>query len=201
MNPVNMVSGQNHSRLLSGEVRKASTEARKIIESARDQAESILKDAKSQITKIRQQAYEQALQKVHTELAEEILSIRMERQHLFSAMDKAIAQLAIAVAENLLFQELSSDSDMILRKVKVAVRDLQQADKITLKLNPADYRTHGKAIRNIIEHSIIAAEVAFVPAQELQIGDCVFRTVNETLDLTVRKGLELMEQTVLSVEL
>lgn len=75
---------------------------------------------------------------VVTNLSQALEELERVKKEIFSQAEKAAVKLAIALAEKIIQQEIRCDVSIILRMAAAVLKDLNENQNVTLKLNPHD---------------------------------------------------------------
>lgn len=126
-------------------------QAQQFMEQAQMQVQQMAEQIQGQAQQVGlQQGYEQGLQQgalaaqqqVYSQLVESrdifIQAIR-QRQLMLTTCEPELARLAVKVSEKLIGQELTTNPDVILGIVRVALTGIGDREHVTIRVHPADY--------------------------------------------------------------
>jgi flagellar assembly protein FliH len=143
---------------------KASGDARETLNIAQDEAEVIrskaLEEAREITEQARQSGYEEGLRQAQEaieadrqlaliqsqEILQEANRIKMA---MFESSESDMVRLSLAIAKRVIATELQTNPDIIINILREALTYLNQPDKITLFVNPADIDNILDAVENI----------------------------------------------------
>lgn len=169
-------------------------------EARRREAEKVLAEAREEAARIRAQAQEQGLgagrEAARTEAAELLFQLAQALEELGAARaalqrqaERGAVHLALAVAERVVAREVAADPDLILEVVRETLGQLDQPERLTLRVHP-------EAVARI-DPAAIAAQagtesVAVVPDAAISPGGCRVETGLGELDARMETRLEEM---------
>jgi flagellar assembly protein FliH len=130
----------------------ANDEAEKIINAARQEAENLINQAQDAIAKATDESvqagykagYDEGHKKIHEELIEQVKKVDTiaassfnVKKEIISSAEKEILQLAIAISEKIIKQQLEINTDIILNIVKAAIMEIKDKEEISIIVNPS----------------------------------------------------------------
>lgn len=130
-------------------------QAKEIIEKAKIEAEKIITQAQKQSKEIEKNAREQALNQARTEANDELTQaleilnkdvnksledLTFLRQEIAANMEEELLKLSIEIAKKVVHREITTDREVIVSLIRVALARLQNRTVAYIRLNPTDYQ-------------------------------------------------------------
>lgn len=203
---------QPEIRPTAEEIREeAKKEARDILEKAQKQAEEIRQKAEKESEVIYQEARKEAREKGYEEgLAggkEEVLAtwkdILQKAQGRFSELEQKadnwekdfpaqVIDLSVEVARRIIGEELDREPEIIVSRVREALKEMAQVGEVLIKVCPRDYPLVEAAREKLAEENGGLKKISLMSTEELEKGDFLVETQFGGVDGRVKTQLELL---------
>jgi flagellar assembly protein FliH len=136
-----------------------------------------------------------ALEEASRNLARSIAALESTQQQLVDAAEQALAELALAIAERLVRQQINAAPALLLKVIDDALRTAPQAGTIRLALHPVDLSVAEPELRaRGTERGAKDRRLELVPNPALERGDLVVTTELGTIDGRIRSQIERIRQ-------
>lgn len=186
--------------VLDRRVIAAGETAERIIRDAEAEAERIRKAAetlRAGVESVREQARREGFAKGEAAgkalVTEQLLRLDRMREEFFSKAEPEIIRLVLAIAEKLIGQIAAERPDTVKGVVRQAL-ERSIGDRITVKLNPEDYRTvmsEGYEFRDVLDRT---KRLLFKEDETIHKGGCVVETEVGTIDAQIETQLEAIRK-------
>lgn len=117
-------------------------------------------------------------------------------QHLWQTNEPAVVQLAMSVAERVVFHELSTSPDLIKSAFQSAVDHLQEQHEAAFRVHPDDLECIQTCRDDLKDRLKALVKVTIVPDPTLKRGDIIMETEAGRLDATVKRRIESVRAAV-----
>jgi type III secretion protein L len=208
--------------VIKSSVYDANSEARRIVDRAREQAEQLLADAESELEAQRAELYaqQQFIEQQRTNLLQErelalaaaqeqgykdgfaavneLLIELVEKKHsVLAQAETDIIRLSIRVAARILGRELRQHPDTIADIVTQAIQAVRSQTKITVRINPDDL-VHLTQNRDQLLNRVGQSKIIdFQSDSKVQPGGCIIESEAGTVNAQLKTQLAVMERMLL----
>lgn len=197
-------------------LREADAEAAKVMEEARRAAKTMLTGAEAQLEEMRRTAYDEGFAKGHADglvqgeaagvaRAQGVVDEAIERsgrliamaeeqgRHAFVEAERAMVELALAVAGKILAKEIEENPMVVLPIVRAAIDKVRDQEQITIRVHPDDYDFVLAARLELSSMLSRDKALSVVADGALKNGDCMVETPYGTVDARIDTQLELVK--------
>ena len=118
------------------------------------------------------------------------------REEIIDRSERDVVALAVEIARKLVRREINLDEKIINTFVRIALENLNVDSKVTIHLNPSDFKQmEGNLPEGFSEKQDI--EIVLTSREDLQRGDCLIETENGTLDGRIDEQFQEIERGLL----
>lgn len=181
-------------------VTDAKTEAQEILQRAKSEAEKIRKEAEAVLedSKVKRDAaikkgYAEGESKGLGSVTEKLMRLQKLKQEFYDNAEPEILRLVIAIAEKVVGRIVAENPEAIRSVVHEAL-DHALGDRITVRVNPEDYKTlmsGDHEFRGIIDRT---KRLMFREDESISKGGCVVDTDVGTIDARIETQLEAIKK-------
>ncbi|MFH1874123.1 MAG: FliH/SctL family protein [Pseudomonadota bacterium] len=168
---------------------QAEAEADKI----RTQAKKILAEVEAVREKAIKDGFEKGQQQGLAEVTEKLVQLEAIREKFYAQAEPELIKLATAIAEKVIGQIVIEKPEVIMNVVKQAL-ERSLGDRITIKLNPEDYKTIQESnfeFRDILDRT---KRLHLKEDDTIAKGGCVVETEVGTIDAQIETQLEAIKK-------
>ncbi len=155
----------------------------------------------AQLAGARQEAFQQGVQQVRAEMADELRAgadrvghaladLAVTKRKLRNESEMELIQLSLAIAKRILHRELMSDPEALHGLVHAALQKLQNREISRVRVFPGG----ADAIRAALERVGAAPAITVFPDQSLKSGDLIFETSFGDLDASIETQLQEIQR-------
>lgn len=117
-------------------------------------------------------------------------------QDLWKANEAALVKLAVQIAEKVLYHEIETSPELINNAFKAALDQLQDQHKALFRVNPEDL-DYLESLKSEVKDRVKGLlHISFEPDSSLERGDLVMETESGRLDVTLKRRLEAVSQSI-----
>ena len=127
---------------------------------------------------------------------EMIKGIEEEKCKMIAEGKKEIVKVAMAIAKKIIKRETQIDPDIILRVAESAFKQIIDAKKIVVKVNPDDK----KKIKEMIDLKKEGSDIRIEEDGKVQQGGCLITTDKEIVDAQINHQIKEVEKALMEVE-
>ncbi len=99
-----------------------------------------------------------------------------------------IVDLSLEIARKIIHRKIEKDRDIIVSVVREAVRKLGRDEKMTIRVNPADYETMISGLDSLREEARIR-DITVEPAESVSPGGCYIETPSGDVDARIEEQI------------
>ena len=127
-------------------------------------------------------------------LQEVLLQLNNIRKETYREIEKEVVELALAIAKQVICQEISIDRDIVVCVAREALAKVEDPGSVKIMLSPSDLQ-FVKEIRSQLSNLIQNIEnVTFEAAENIQSGGCIIETDLGEIDARIEKQLKAVEE-------
>lgn len=157
--------------------------------------------ADEELMQIQQESYQQGLQDGKS-LAERGLAnvfrgmrtaaddLQQLREKVLHESEDNLLALALMIARRVILREVSQDHAIVVQVVKEAVRDLNSADELTIRLHPDDHALLTTSLDQALRSELAGISFGLKPDTAVMAGFCQVDTALGTVDADLDAQLE-----------
>ena len=127
---------------------------------------------------------------------EMIKEIEEEKAKMVAEGKKEIIKVAVAIAKKIIKKETQIDPDIILRVAESAFKQIIDAKKIVVKVNPNDK----KKIKEMIDLKKEKSNIQIEEDERVQRGGCLITTDKEIVDAQIDHQIKEVEKALMEIE-
>jgi len=124
-------------------------------------------------------------------LSQAINELKREKKNFLEKSEKAVVEIALAIAKKIIKREVSSDPEITKRIIEEALRRIKdpRSGKIIIKVNPNDWEilTHTDELFPL---NLAEGEVKIEKDGSIQSGGCIVETEGEIINASIENQLE-----------
>lgn len=177
-------------RVVAGEVRRATREAQRIIDDATAKSEKIVSNAMGEAESIKHQAEQRGLCESYRKATLILAAANEYRYHQERILEAELIDLSIAVARQVICDELSLRPELITRRIRTGLLELTEVRKIEVRLNASDFKT--VHLQELDAGIINQSSLSLVMDEKLKPGDCIIVTPIMKIDMRVDQVIALL---------
>jgi flagellar assembly protein FliH len=178
---------------------------------AREQAEKIIADAESDASRVRKEAEgilerakserEESIKKGFAEgeskglaqVTEKLMHVEQLRETFYDQAEPEIIKLVLSIAEKVI-GKLAEEHANVIRNVVHQALERAIGDRITVRLNPEDYKTIMESEHEFKDILDRTRRLMFREDEEISKGGCVVETEVGTIDARLETQLEAIRK-------
>lgn len=191
--------GVVHKRVLD-----AREKAEAILGAATEEAEKIRLDAKAVLEKARvdreaavKKGYAEGESKGLAQVTEKLLHLERLREKFYDDAEPEMIKLVASIAEKVIGRIAAENTDLIRSVVRQAL-ERALGDRITVSVNPEDYRTLMEGEHEFKETLDRTKRLIFREDESVSKGGCVVETEVGTIDARIETQLEAIRKALVS---
>ena len=127
-------------------------------------------------------------------LQEVLLQLNNIRKETHQEIEKEVVELALAIARQVICQEVAFDRDIVVCVAREALAKVEDPGRIKIKMSPADLQFIQETrsqLSNMIEN---IDNVTLEAAENIQNGGCIIETDLGEIDARIEKQLQAVEE-------
>jgi flagellar assembly protein FliH len=127
-------------------------------------------------------------------LQEMLLQLNNIRKETYQKIEKEVVELALAIAKQVICQEITIDRDIVVCVAREALAKVEDPGKVKIKMNPSDLKFIKETrsqLSNLIEN---IENVTLEAAENIQSGGCIIETDLGEIDARIEKQLQAVEE-------
>ncbi|MDX1386993.1 MAG: FliH/SctL family protein [bacterium] len=186
--------------VIDKEVLKAEDKAKEVIDLARQDAAQIKADAKEILDQVQEEmerskkeGYEAGFQEGIENALEMLIRVKELRAQLFSDNEREIIKLVFEIAKKIIGREFSENDKAVMNVIRLAISDAV-GDKITVRINPNDYKNIKSKQSELLETLDGSATLQLREDAEVNPGGCVVDTDIGTIDAQIETQLNAIKK-------
>lgn len=144
-----------------------------------------------------QKGYEEGSQKERKKVVEMmailekiVKDLQVKKEAMLNEMKGKIVEIAIATAKKIIKKEIEEDSETVVRVVKEALKQIKQAQKITIKVNPQDWMKLKEVQPELLSSSLGEASVYIEKDEAIARGGSLLETDKGIIDARIEQQIE-----------
>ena len=137
---------------------------------------------------------EKKLEPVVSSLEEVLLQLNNIRKETYHKIEKELVQLALAIARQVICQEITMDREIVVCVAREALAKVEDPGKIKIKMSPSDLQFINETqsrLSNLVEN---IDNVTFESTENIQSGGCIVETDIGEIDARIDKQLQAIEE-------
>lgn len=186
--------------VIDKEVLAAEDKAKQVIDLARQDAANIKSEAKGLLDQVKEEmerskkeGYEAGFQEGLENALEMLIRVKELRAQLFSDNEREIIKLVFEIAKKVIGREFSENDKAIMNVIRLAVSDAV-GDKITVRINPKDYKSIKSKQGQLLENLEGSATLTLREDEEVNPGGCIVDTDIGTIDAQIDTQLNAIKK-------
>jgi flagellar assembly protein FliH len=127
-------------------------------------------------------------------LQEVLLQLNNIRKETHQEIEKEVVELALAIARQVICQEITIDRDIVVCVAREALAKVEDPGRIKIKMSPSDLqfiKETRSQLSNLIEN---IDNVTLEAAENIQSGGCIIETDLGEIDARIEKQLQAVEE-------
>jgi flagellar assembly protein FliH len=127
-------------------------------------------------------------------LQEVLLQLKNIRKETHQEIEKEVVELALAIARQVICQEVAFDRDIVVCVARDALAKVEDPGRIKIKMSPSDLqfiKETRSQLSNLIEN---IDNVTLEAAENIQSGGCIIETDLGEIDARIEKQLQAVEE-------
>jgi len=127
-------------------------------------------------------------------LQEVLLQLNNIRKETHQEIEKEVVELALAIARQVICQEVAFDRDIVVCIAREALAKVEDPGRIKIKMSPSDLqfiKETRSQLSNLIEN---IDNVTLEAAENIQSGGCIIETDLGEIDARIEKQLQAVEE-------
>lgn len=176
-----------------------------IISQAKKQAEDMISDARSHSKEVNQKAYnegyklgyKEGLLSADSEIKERLnnisnltRSILTEKKEILKKAEFQIIDLSVELAKRILEADVSIDKSVIVKIAKKAISKVTEAERIKLRVNPADIEEVKNHFDEISSYGGGISHIGIISDPKVERGGCLIDSEAGSVDAQISVQLE-----------
>ncbi|MCC6931782.1 MAG: hypothetical protein IT292_00800 [Deltaproteobacteria bacterium] len=168
-------------------------EAEAIIEGAKQRAQEILKEAADSHAAAHQEGFDKGFNEAQEQVARLAIRLISEQDKLNLLLSKKAAQLALAIAETVIEEELKIEPSLVVNIANKALREAVIGDEVKLFVSEQDRPAIEQRIA-ALKQTVNSSKLSIVVDPELRAGSCRVTTAVGEVDASVNHFLSLIKE-------
>ncbi|MBP7232935.1 MAG: hypothetical protein KBA28_13500 [Syntrophaceae bacterium] len=171
-------------------------------------AEKIFQLTESQIKKIQQEAYTKGhadgLQVQSKDIAAKLdvltaatKTIPQIKKDILQKGEEQMVKLAIAIAERILHQEVTTRKEVIIEVLKSALKNITETDGMKVRLNPQDFRYMMEVKKDFLQSFDGIRNIVFEEDTSVKRGGAVVETLFGEVDARLESQLKEIKSAIM----
>lgn len=127
-------------------------------------------------------------------LQEVLLQLNNIRKETYQEIEKEVVELALAIAKQVICQEITMDRDIVVCVAREALAKVEDPGRVKIKMSPSDLqfiKETRSQLSNLIEN---IDNVTLEAAENIQSGGCIIETDLGEIDARIEKQLQAVEE-------
>lgn len=152
-----------------------------------------------------QAGFTQGLQQAEQDSVEKQLAMTRLLEMAYEEKAKIIQQaepfllsLSVRVAEKVIYNELSQDTQQLLHIIKHALKQVEESEDVTMQVSPEDYPMIIPFLEELKTCIKADSELKLIPVANLTSGGCRIHTASGSYDAMVDNQLEEIKNKLLA---
>jgi len=133
-------------------------------------------------------------------LKKAINEIELEKRKMIAEGEREILKMVLAIARKVIKKEIEVDSDIILRVTKDALRQVADAQKIVIKVNPLDWKRIKEVEKELLPRGSNGNTIQVEMDESIKRGGCIINTERETIDARIDQQIREIEKALMEIE-
>lgn len=188
-------SGVVHKRIIDArqKAEEIIADARKEAERIRAEAEAVLQSAEMEKEDAIRKGYADGESKGLAKITEKLIALEHLKEKFYEHAESEVVKLVMGIAEKIMGDLAVQNKDFIKIVVKQAL-ERALGDRITVRLNPADYKTAiegEEEFKSVIDRT---KRLLFREDDAVSRGGCVVETEVGTIDAELETQLEAIRK-------
>jgi len=137
---------------------------------------------------------EKKLEPLLISLQEVLLQLNNIRKETHQEIEKEVVELALAIARQVICQEVAFDRDIVVCVAREALATVEDPGRIKIKMSPSDLqfiKETRSQLSNVIKN---IDNVTLEAAENIQSGGCIIETDLGEIDARIEKQLQAVEE-------
>jgi flagellar assembly protein FliH len=126
-------------------------------------------------------------------------SIQKEREQYLSDNESVLIELAFAVAERILQDQIEKNPEYIIPIAKAALQEVQDIQQVEVRVHPNDYEAVFNAKKTLLTTLPGQNELLIIPDLAVEYGGCVIHTAFGSIDARIDSQLQEIKRGLQSV--
>lgn len=179
-----------------------------IMDEAEDEAQNIISHAHAEAENIKQQAQEEMDRQIKQRVEQEAQTVRREQTRAFedaaadlvaqfeAAMDnqlhcleRRVAELVAGIVEKVISQKVAADDEIVLDVTREALRQLDDAQSLTVMVHPDDEQTLNEHHERLLEVAGRLESIEIATNTDIQPGGCLLDSDAGEVDARIQSQL------------
>jgi flagellar assembly protein FliH len=134
------------------------------------------------------------IERLLSSLHEVLLQLNDIRKETYREIEKEVVELALAIAKQVICQEIAIDRDIVVCVAREALAKIEDPGRVKIKMSPSDLqfvKETRSQLSNIIEN---IENVTLEAAENIQSGGCIIETDLGEIDARIEKQLQAVEE-------
>jgi flagellar assembly protein FliH len=186
-------------------LKNAHSEAEELLKSAHSEAEKLLTDTKNTILSIEQEAYNKGFEQgeqdarlvnqkarddFYTSTREVLQQIKEIREKMYRDTEKELVELAVDIAEKLVFRQLELDPGTVIDIAKAACTQAKECELVIIYIKPDQFESIKARKDEVISQLYKTKRFEFVADPTIESGGCRIETEQGYIDATIETMLK-----------
>ena len=149
----------------------------------------------------RRHAEEEKELKAATEMLKRAVEqIELERQKMVMENEKEVLKMVMTIARKVIKKETEIDPEIIIRVARDALKQIADARKIVIKVNPLDWKKVKEKRQEILPPEISQDSIQIEEDKSIQRGGCIVKTEKEIIDARIDQQISEIEKVLMEIE-
>ncbi|ANU14822.1 hypothetical protein B481_3503 [Planococcus halocryophilus Or1] len=152
-----------------------------------------------------QAGFAQGLQQAERDSSEKRLEMTrllelayIEKANIIQQAEPFLLSLSITIAEKVIHNELKQDTQQLLHIIQRALKQVEEAEDITMQVSPEDYPIIIPFLEELKTYIKADSELKLIPVANLTPGGCRIHTASGSYDAMVDNQLEEIKNKLLA---
>ena len=170
----------------NGHVKSALRAGREILQAARHEAAKLLADSHTRAVEEQRRISQSALELAEQGAAAKLLERTRENDKLIEENSSTIAEIALAVAEEVIAEQINLCPQTLLNRIERAIAEARLRNVLRLSVNPGDFDMVRAGLQGSLEKGFILDLLA---DESMPQGDARLETAAGSVEASVKSHL------------
>ncbi len=144
---------------------------------------------------------EASIKKGYNELRQLIDTIEGKREEIFCDYEDELKELILVIAKKVIDKNLEKDDSLFLNIFKSAVKDYKKLEWVKVSVSEYESELAMTNVDAFLELAKGATDISITVLEDAPRGTCIVETPQNIIDVSVRKQLQKLKETLINAEI